>query len=469
LVVVSYVVFGVGTLAFWLFPFVVWAAVRFGQVGSVTAVFVICVMAIWGTAQGGGPFVKGSLRENLLLLHGFMGIMAVTAMTLAASLAERKHARKSADTEALQRGAVLNAALDCVIFMDHEGCIREFNPAAENVFGYARAEVIGREMASLIIPERFRAAHRQGLVRYLATGEGPAMDKRIELFALRKDGSEFPVELAITRISVDGPPMFTGFIRDITEIKRVKEQQLAAEESLRHAVRARDEFLSIASHELKTPLTSLKLQLQMTKSKINLEERKIPPPEKLYRVFDVSNRQVDRLVVLVEDLLDASRIQTGKFSFNFEQVNLSEVVKEMVARFTDELQRAGCRVDLDVQEKVVGIFDQARIEQVIDNLLSNIVKYAPGAPVMVSLRAREGGVSLVVQDHGTGISEEKREKIFERFERATDAKGVSGLGLGLFIVKEIAKGHGGDVRLQSGQAGSAFTVDLPLGSPAIHS
>ena len=131
----------------------------------------------------------------------------------------------------------MDSALDCIVTIDHEGCITEFNPAAEHTFGYRRDEVLGKQLADVIIPPSLREKHRQGFARYLATGEARVLGKRIEMTAVRADGSEFPVELAITRIPLEGPPSFTGYLRDITERKQ-------AEQALRRS----EAFLAEAQH-----------------------------------------------------------------------------------------------------------------------------------------------------------------------------------------------------------------------------
>lgn len=238
---------------------------------------------------------------------------------------------------------------------------------------------------------------------------------------------------------------------------------LKTEEKLKEAIRSRDEFLSVASHELKTPITSLSLQIQMTKKNINPDDNVAPPPAKLARVFEISDKQVTRLTNLVEDLLDVSRIQTGRLNFNFETVNLSELVKDMVARFSAQFVKARCPVQLDVQDEVIGIFDHVRIEQVIDNLLSNAAKYASGSEVKIHLTSTPSTAVIRVKDRGPGIAKDYQARIFERFERASPPKNISGLGLGLFIVKEIVRGHGGSVTVESepGQ-GADFIISLPL-------
>ncbi|MBY0471286.1 MASE1 domain-containing protein [bacterium] len=229
------------------------------------------------------------------------------------------------------------------------------------------------------------------------------------------------------------------------------------------AIRARDEFLSIASHELKTPITSLSLQIQMTKNNIKVEERIAPPPEKLAKVFDISEKQINRLTGLVEELLDASKIQAGKFSFNFENTDLSETVQDMINRFTDHLAKVKCQIECKIESGISGYLDRARIEQVVDNLMSNVIKYAPSQPVRIELSRQAAIAQLVIEDGGPGIPVDRQEKVFERFVRGNSMSNVSGLGLGLFIVKEIIKGHHGSVQLENGKTGGArFVIKLPL-------
>ena len=232
---------------------------------------------------------------------------------------------------------------------------------------------------------------------------------------------------------------------------------------LSKAIQFREEFLSIASHELRTPITSLSMQLQIAQRDLQPEKGIFPSPERLAKLLQMFSSQIDRLTSLVEDLLDVSRIQAGKLSLNPEPCNLSELLKQSVERLSLRFAAAQCSLKLNIEEGVVGSLDSRRIDQVITNLLVNATKYAPGNPVHVSLASRDGQAHLRIQDSGPGIEKEKQTKLFERFERAVSARNISGLGLGLFLSKQIIKAHSGliDLFSESGK-GCLFTVTLPL-------
>ncbi len=232
---------------------------------------------------------------------------------------------------------------------------------------------------------------------------------------------------------------------------------------VKKAVEVRDEFLSIASHELKTPLTSLKLQIQNAKHSMGDPKRSPMKPERLAEVFDISDQQIKRLQGLVDDLLDASRIQAGKLGFSFERSDITTVVKDMISRYKQQFNNVGNELSVSLHGECNLSFDLVRMEQVLDNLFSNIFKYAPGVPVHVSVENISAGVRIVVADKGPGIPLEKQSVIFERFERVGSySHHVSGLGLGLYIVNEIVKGHKGAIHLESEPGkGSCFIIDLP--------
>jgi PAS domain S-box-containing protein len=241
------------------------------------------------------------------------------------------------------------------------------------------------------------------------------------------------------------------------------DEQKHFQSELQSAVRARDEFLSIASHELKTPITSLKLQLQMTQRAVLPEKAGSPVAEKLSQFLDVSARQVLRLEGLIEELLDVAKIRSGKLTLLAEEVNLAHLVREVVERLDGQIKQAKCEISLELDDHIVGLWDYSRIEQIIINLLSNAIKYAPGKPIEIMATQKDEFARLSIRDYGQGIELEKQKLIFERFERVTSSRNISGLGLGLFIVKQIVEGHLGTVKVNSARGqGSTFVVSLPL-------
>jgi signal transduction histidine kinase len=226
---------------------------------------------------------------------------------------------------------------------------------------------------------------------------------------------------------------------------------------LKKAVRARDEFLSVASHELKTPLTTLKLQAQLRRR--NLEKGELTAKN----VVD-DERQIGRLARLVDDMLDVSRISSGKFKLAPEDFDLSELVKEVVERFGPQLLNAKIAISVEAPKPVTGHWDRPRIEQVFTNLLTNAMKYGEGRPVAISVALRSGFAELEVADNGLGIQPSDHDRIFHAFERAAPS-GVSGLGLGLYIAKQLVEAHGGTIHVESANGqGARFIVGLPLHS-----
>jgi PAS domain S-box-containing protein len=233
------------------------------------------------------------------------------------------------------------------------------------------------------------------------------------------------------------------------------------------AIRVREEFLSIASHELRTPLSALELQVQSFQIQLGKQ------PVDLARVItkaDVVRRQVDRLARLISEMLDVSRIDAGRLELAREEVDLGELVHEVAARFSGELERAETALELDVAEGVIGRWDRLRLDQVVTNLLHNAIKYGKGAPIRVALAAsaEANAARLTVSDRGIGISAADQKRIFGRFERAVSSRAYGGMGVGLFIVAQILAAHGAEITVTSEPGhGATFTVSLPIERPSV--
>ncbi|HXH31769.1 MAG TPA: CHASE domain-containing protein [Bacteriovoracaceae bacterium] len=256
------------------------------------------------------------------------------------------------------------------------------------------------------------------------------------------------------------------------EAKRARELEGALAENAvlfrqaQEALAARDEFLSIASHEFKTPLASLKLQIQSLVRYIAKGSLAQLPPEKFDKMASVFVTQLGRLTDLVDNLLDVTRARAGKLTLQREVINVVEVVSEIVERFKLQLEGSETYIEMHAPEEIVGCFDRLRIEQITENLVSNAAKYASGKPVNLTLSEVQGCLRLEIKDEGVGISEENLKRIFEKFERVSENDdSVNGLGLGLFITKQIIDAHGGVINVTSREnIGTTFTVELPMGT-----
>ena len=229
------------------------------------------------------------------------------------------------------------------------------------------------------------------------------------------------------------------------------------------AVQQRDEFLSIASHELKTPITSMKIQVQSRKRMIKKGDASAFSPEKVVSLLESSETQMNRLTHLIDNMLDISKLVNGKLSLIFEPVDMSQLVTDVFENLSDEFRLANCEVNLQLKEGVMVVCDRYRIEQVLTNLFSNALKYGRGRPVSFILESDDEKLLFSVKDQGVGIANENLERIFDRFERAVSGTVIGGLGLGLYITRQILEMHNGQIYVESivGK-GSTFAIELPL-------
>ena len=369
---------------------------------------------------------------------------------------------------ALHVRAVLDTALDAVISMDATGRVTFWNPRAEQIFGWSRDEAIGKPVAELIIPPALRAAHSAGLARYLRTGEGKLLNRRVEMTAARRDGSTVPVELALVAVREGEYHTFSAFLRDITERKRAEAERdrlFAAADKARTeaeaASRAKDEFLATLSHELRTPLTSIVGWVYLLRSG-RLDAAGVA------RGLETIDRNAMLQAQLVSDILDMSRIMAARFRLNVRPVALAPVVAAAIDSLVPAAGAKGIRLQpiLDPSAGIVS-GDADRLQQVVWNLLSNAIKFTPqGGRVQVRLARAGGHVEVAVEDTGPGISPELLPHVFELFRQgdSSNTRSYGGLGLGLAVVRQLVELHGGTVQAASGGegTGATFTVRLPL-------
>jgi signal transduction histidine kinase len=252
---------------------------------------------------------------------------------------------------------------------------------------------------------------------------------------------------------------------EIRAERRVAMQRLQERErQLEEAVRIRDEFISIASHELRTPLTPLVLEVA---SALDLVRRKQsgPAPDLSRIEAKLANciRQVERLTTLINNMLDVTKITSGRLLLSPTEIDLREVVFAVIDRMAQSIARSGSQVTVDAAGPVVGTWDRDGIETVLVNLLGNAVKFGEGKPIDVSLEVFGDRARLVMRDRGIGIAPEQQRRIFERFERAVSTQHYGGFGIGLWIARQLVEAHGGTIRVSSVPGtGSRFEVELPL-------
>jgi PAS domain S-box-containing protein len=376
-----------------------------------------------------------------------------------------------------RKSAILDSAIDCIITIDHESRIIEVNQAFERTFGYKRGEVIGKLMAELIIPERFRQAHYAGLARYVATGQGPILGQRVELSALRRDGTEFPVELGIVAIERDGRPLFTGTLRDITERKRNEGALAQAHAELRrHAAELEDRvrertasldeslksletLLYTIAHDLRAPNRAMQGYAQLLTQGY---AEKLDDEGRFF--LDRISRAAIRNERLIRDLLEFGRLVHAEFPCR--RLNPEATIAGVVATLESEIKASQATVEVADQWPEVCANDSA-LGHVLTNLLSNALKYvAPGTrpKVRVFPKILADRVRICVEDNGIGVAPEQHERIFEPFQRAATGK-YEGTGMGLAIVRKAAERMGGAAGVEStpGQ-GSCFWVELLSGT-----
>ncbi len=375
---------------------------------------------------------------------------------------------------------LVEAVSDYAIFaLDTKGIILSWNSGARRLKGYEASEVIGTHFSRFYTDRDLSRQHPQFELT-MALKNGSYQE---EGWRVHKNGFHFWASVVITALK-DSHGIHRGFAkvtRDLTERKksedelrlayqdledRVKERtaELAqAKEEAEQAVAARDEFLSIASHELKTPLTSLKLQIQSRKRQLQKGLFLKLTQDNFYQMVDQDEKQINRISRLVDDMLQITHMASGKATFDFEKTNLGVLVTEVLNSFSPQLEENSITLTTTIASEVIGHWDRYKLEQVIINLLTNAVKYGNNSPIEIEVKQENNTAILMVRDYGIGIKKTDQERIFQQFERAISASTISGLGLGLYIVKKLIEAHDGVITVKSDHgAGSTFTIHLPI-------
>ncbi|WP_016952399.1 response regulator [Anabaena sp. PCC 7108] len=365
---------------------------------------------------------------------------------LRSELDERLQTQEALRVSQTRFEGILGIADDAIISIDSNQQITLFNQGAEKIFGYLSEEVLGKKL-DLLLPVRFAEQHRHHVVDF---GKSPSparrMGERREIFGRRKDGTEFPSEASISKLDIDQECVYTVILRDITERKQVE--------------RMKDEFVSVVSHELRTPLTSIHGSLGMLASGLLPTDS-----EQGKRLLQIATDSTERLVRLINDILDIERIESGKVKMEQEICNMEELIASAVNIMQPLAAKA--EVSLSISSLPVQLWaDPDRIVQTLTNLLSNAIKFShSGAKVWLIAKQQEDQVLLTIKDQGRGIPNDKLNSIFERFQQvdSSDSRNHEGTGLGLAICKSIVQQHGGSIWVESVlNEGSSFYVKLPI-------
>ena len=401
------------------------------------------------------PFVEDDLHTAIeVALHKQSTFTAQLSMSQQA-LAKSEH----------QLNLFIESVKDYALYMiDPQGYIVSWNIGADRIKGYKQEEVIGKHYSLFFTEDDKRINYPETILK-IATKESKFAD---EGWRVRKDKRIFWESFTVNAILGEKNSLigFAVVAKDITERKHMIDE-------LHAAIQLREDFLSIASHELKTPVTTLLLQLQGMHRRLQKAvvtpavDTDAMPTKTLIKNVIICEEQTKKLAKLLEALLDLTRIRVGKINLELQQVNLGELVRDTVAQIGITSVKKS-QIIINIEEQIIQQGDRHRLEQVITNLITNAIKYGENKPIKITVKKDlvQQQAVLQVQDFGIGIAPEMQEKIFQRFERAASSRNLGGLGLGLYIVHQIVTAHGGTVAVESELGkGATFIVFLPLQMP----
>jgi len=376
-----------------------------------------------------------------------------------------RQAKDLAEANVTRTRLIVDSAYDAYVAMDANGFVIDWNRQAELTFGWPRQQAIGRLLHELIIPPFYRAAHVAGVRHFLETGAGPLLNRRVEVPALRRDGSEFPVEMTISPIRYGSEWIFSAFLHDITERKQAEAELRQARDAAEAASQAKSEFLANMSHEIRTPMNAIiGLTELLLDTPLNAEQRDY---------LETVKKSADALLSVINDILDFSKIEAGKLELEYSPFDLHDMLGDMLNTLALRAHQKGlelaCHIAPEVPETVIG--DPVRLRQVLINLVGNAIKFTDRGEVVVDvqmLKAQRAGsdgngrvcmLHFQVRDTGIGIAADKQAMIFEAFAQADSSttRRFGGTGLGLAISSRLVQRMGGRIWVESvlGQ-GSTF-------------
>ncbi|MBP5119943.1 hybrid sensor histidine kinase/response regulator [Pseudomonas protegens] len=349
------------------------------------------------------------------------------------------------------------------LLLQHEFAMAILDVQMPGMNGFELAELMRGTEKTKNIPIVFVSAAGRELNYAFKGYESGAVDflhKPLDIHAVK---SKVNVFVDLYRQSKAMKQQVEALEQSRREQEALLQKLQATQNELEQAVRMRDDFMSIVAHEVRTPLNGLILETQLRKMHLARENAAAFSLDKMHAMVDRDERQIKSLIRLIEDMLDISRIRTGKLSIRPSRFDLAQLVRGLVENFAPQVEAAQSSLSLQAEQPLEGNWDEFRIEQVVSNLLTNALRYGAKSPIEVRVYAQDGEARVEVRDHGIGISEDNQKRIFQQFERVSANHVAAGLGLGLFISEQIVTAHGGAISVESriGE-GALFRVSLPL-------
>jgi PAS domain S-box-containing protein len=433
---------------------------------------------LYGLRHDGSKMPIEIVLNPIETVNGKLVIVSIVDITVKKKAVER-----------LQQ--VVELAPNAMILLNEQGAIQLVNKAAEKLFGYSRGDLLTMKVEHLM-PERFRGGHGELRKGYHQSPKTRPMGEGRDLVGLKRDGSEVPIEIGLTPIETESGTMVLASIVDVyerdllnkknSEIKRLLEEEVTKQtqvinrqriaalnvmkdlknknEELKYLDGLKDEFMNNVSHELRTPLTIIRESINQVMDGLFGE---INEKQNLYLRKSLNN--VDRLSRIINDLLDLSTIEKGKLKLYKETVNMVELVKDVIANFTPQIDKKGLVIKCAVPEHKVKVFvDKEKMIQVLTNLINNAYKFTDRGSIEVSVSETDKSIECRVKDTGIGIAPQDQSRLFSKFEQVAKKSGIGpqGTGLGLSIAKGIIELHDGQIKLESELGkGSQFIISLP--------
>lgn len=366
---------------------------------------------------------------------------------------------------------ILENEPECVQITNSKGILLEINPAGLTMYEAEQSDQLTGHSIYPLIAGPYRKAY-QDFNERVSRGEKGLLEYEIVSLQGTQRWLEAHAVPFIHQETKD--TQILSVVRDITENKKMDihreelfKNERAARIGAEKSIHMRDDFLSVASHELKTPLTPIRVQIQLVLRDLKLIADKIPAAS-MIKHLEEADKQFSRFLKLVDNLLDVSRISGDRLILIHEKINLTNLIQELAHSFLTEIYDCGCTLELDLEPNVIGHWDRIRLDQVLVNLISNAEKYGRGNPIKISLKKIMNDLNkpiavISVQDKGIGISKADQEKLFKKFERVASIRHFGGLGLGLYITRNIVNAHHGKIRVESEFGkGSTFIIELPI-------